>query len=55
MVNNGFIGFFNSFPSVRGFLSPVFSAFLWFEEIYFFQFHERDYGKSMNKMFKEIQ
>lgn len=55
MTENGFLSFFNSLPSIRGILKPIFGSFVWFDEIYLFQFHERDYGMNMELLFKEIQ
>jgi hypothetical protein len=52
MTQNNFISFFNSVPSLRGILQPVFGGFLWFDEIYLFLFHERDYGANMKVFFR---
>lgn len=55
MTGNGFTSFFNSIPSIRGFFQVIFGSFVWFDELYPFQFHQRNYGYRMNMTFKAGQ
>lgn len=55
MTGNEFTTFFNSIPSLRGIFQVIFGSFVWFDELYPFQFHMRDYGYRMNMTFKAGQ
>jgi hypothetical protein len=40
---------------MRGLIKPIFGSFGWFDELYLFQFHERDYGMNMQLLFRQVQ
>ena len=41
-------------PGARQILSPVFCHLVAFEDLYFYQFHDRTYGETMASFFQNI-
>lgn len=54
-MDNPLISFINSIPSARTILKPIIACFSSFDDLYLFQYHERNYGNSLNTFFQSIQ
>jgi len=52
--HNYLIDAINRVPSIRSILKPILASFMCFDDLYLYQFHERDYGNTMNSLFEYI-